>query len=107
MNDADFNSQFLSNAKSLFFETLSPKNHGQVSFGKKGYQDSVLVLFVATPPNSNTDIQTGKQISSPLSSKRKDFATKLHSSFGVTYQKICDVVMKRRALKSKNDCSFW
>ena len=56
MNDADFNSQFLSNAKSLFFETLSPKNHGQVSFDKKDYHDSVLASFTATPPNNTIDI---------------------------------------------------
>ena len=28
LNDADFNSQCLSNAELLFYETLSPKNHG-------------------------------------------------------------------------------
>ena len=26
--------------------------------------------------------------------------------FGVTYQNICNVGMKRRALKAKDDCSF-
>ena len=43
LNDAEFYSQCLSNAKHLFSETLSPKNHGQVSFDKKGDQDAVLV----------------------------------------------------------------
>ena len=75
MNDADFNSQFLSNAKSLFFETLSPKNHGQVSFDKKGDQDAVLVQFTATPPDITTAYHTGKQISSVSLFKGKDFAT--------------------------------
>ena len=35
INDADFNSQCLSNAKRLYSETLSPKKHGQLSFDKK------------------------------------------------------------------------
>ena len=42
LNDADFNSYWLSNEKRLYSETLSPKNHGQVSFDKIGYQDEVL-----------------------------------------------------------------
>ena len=35
MNDEGFNSLFISNTKCLFSETVSPKNHGQVSFDKK------------------------------------------------------------------------
>ena len=35
------------------------------------------------------------------------FSTKLRSSFGVTYSKICDVGIKRRALKEKQYCLFW
>ena len=59
LSDANFNSRCLSNAKSLFSETLSPKQHGQVSFDKKGYQDAVLVSLNETPPD------TGEQISPP------------------------------------------
>ena len=102
-----FNSQSLSNVKRLLYETSSPKKHGQVSFDKKGYQDAVLFSFTATPPTITTVIHTGEQISSPFSSKRKGFDTKLCSSFGVTYWKVCDVGMKRRALKAKQNCSFW
>ena len=63
MNDADFNSWYLSNAKHLFSKTLSPKNHGEVSFDKKGYQDAVLVSFTEIPPTITTYIHTrGKNI---------------------------------------------
>ena len=79
MNETDFNSECLSNAKRLFYETLSPKNHGQVIFDKKGYQNAVLVSFTATLPAISTATHTGEQICSPLSSKSKYFATKLHS----------------------------
>ena len=34
MNDKYFNSQCLSNEKRLYSKTLSPKNHGHVSFDK-------------------------------------------------------------------------
>ena len=88
LNNADFNSKWLSNAKSLFSETLSPKKHDHVSFDKEGYHDAVLVLFTATPPNITTDIHTGEQISYPLSIKRKAFDAKLGSSFHIFYQKI-------------------
>ena len=82
----------------MFFpETLSPKNHGQVSFDKRGYLDAVLVSFTATPPEINTPT---------FSSKRKGFAIKLRSSFVVTYRKISDVGMKLRSLKDKDYCSF-
>ena len=43
LNDADFNFNCLSNIERLFSETLSPKKYSQVSYGKKGYQDAVLV----------------------------------------------------------------
>ena len=59
LNDADFNSYSLSNAKRLFYETLSPKKHGQVSFDKKGYQDIILVSFTASPPKITTAIHKG------------------------------------------------
>ena len=48
-----------------------------------------------------------RKISSPYSSKREGSSAKLHSEFGVTYLKIHDVWMKRRALKAKEDFSFW
>ena len=64
-NYSDFNSRCLSNAESLFYETLPPKNHSQVSFDKKGYQDAVLVLFTATPPAINTANHTGGGMSYP------------------------------------------
>ena len=35
LNDEGFNSLFIPNKKCLFSETVSPKNHGQVSFDKK------------------------------------------------------------------------
>ena len=34
MKYSSFNSQYISNAKRLFYETLSPKKHGQVSYKK-------------------------------------------------------------------------
>ena len=63
---------------------LSPKNHGQVIFDKKGYHDAVLVSFTETPPNITTTIHTREQTPSTSSSRRKDFPTKSHLSFGVT-----------------------
>ena len=73
MNDEDFNSQCLFNAKNLFSETLSPKKYGQISFDKKGYQYAVLVSFNKTPPDFSTATKTGEQISSASSSNRKGF----------------------------------
>ena len=64
MNGADLNSQCISNAKRLFYETLPPKNHGKVSFVKKVYHDAVLVLFTATPTEITTDTNTGGKICS-------------------------------------------
>ena len=102
-----FGSQCLSNAKHLFSETLSPKNHSQVSFDKQGYQYEVLVSFNSTPHNMTAATHTGYQISLPWSIERNVFARQLRSLFGVNYHKIHDVGMKRRALKVKYDCSFW
>ena len=107
MNDAYFNSHYLPNTKHLFSETVSPKNPCQVSFDKKGDQNEVLVSFTATPLNINTDIYTVEQISSPLSRNSKTFDTKLRSLFGVTYRKIRGIIIIRRALKARYDCSFW
>ena len=59
LNDAQFNLQCLSNVKCLFYETLSPKNHGRVSFDNKCYQDAVLVAFTATPSDATTATYTG------------------------------------------------
>ena len=73
LNYSDFNSQCLSNVKHSFSEMLSPKNHSQVSFDKKGYQDTVLVSFTATTPAITTNIHNGKHISFPSSMNRKDF----------------------------------
>ena len=92
--------------KNTFSETLLPKNHGQVSFDQKGYCGTVLFSFTAPPPAITTATHIGEQLSSPNSIKRKGFVTKLCSSFSVTYQEICDVEMKRWALKSEKDCSF-
>ena len=80
--------------KPLFAETLSPKNHVQVSFDNKCYQYAVQVSFTATLPTVTTHIHTGKKMSSLASSKKRRFATKLFSSFGFTYQKISDFEMK-------------
>ena len=44
--------------------------------------------------------ETWKEKYSPFSSKRKGFVTKLFSTFVATYRKVCDVGMKRRALKA-------
>ena len=59
INDADFNSQCLSYSKRFFYENLSPKNHSQVSFEIKVYQDSVLVSFASALPNITTAIHAG------------------------------------------------
>ena len=79
MKDADFNLQCVSNSKHLFYETISLKNHGQVCLDRKCYQGSLLVLFIETTPASTTATYTFKQISSPQSNVKKDFATKLLS----------------------------
>ena len=107
LDDTYFNSKCLSDGKTLLSETLSSKRHGQVSFDKRWYQDEILVSFTAKYRKITIAINTGKQISSLLSSKRKVFDTELHSSVGVTYRKFFDFVMKLRALKSKDDCSCW
>ena len=73
----------------------------------KNYQDAVLVSCTVRPYNITTAIYTEEKIYSPYSDKRKGFATKLSSSFGVYYRNVFDVGMKWRALKSKDDCSFW
>ena len=91
----------------IIFWNLITKTSRSSIFWQKGYQDSILVSFTATPPSITAATHNGEQIFSPLSSKRKGFATKLCSSFGVTYQKMRHVGMKRRALKSKQDYSFW
>ena len=101
-----FDSQCLSNAKRLFSWTLSQKRHVQASF-KKGHQDVVLVPFTVTTPSITKAINTRYQISSPFSSEKNVFTTKLCSSFGITHRKNSDVGMKKRALKAKQDCSFW
>ena len=59
LNDANFNSQCLSNAKCLFYETLSPKKHGKVIFDKKGYQYAVLFSFTAITPVITTATHRG------------------------------------------------
>ena len=64
-------------------------------------------MFTVTTPAITASNHAREKISSPLSSKRRGFATKLRSLFGVTYQKSCDFGMKRRELKAKEDCSFW
>ena len=79
MNVVYFNPKCLSNENILLYQTLSPKKHRQVIFDKIGYQYKVLVSITATSPNITTDIHAGEQIYSPLSSKRKCFATKSRS----------------------------
>ena len=100
------NSFCLSNAKRLSSKTFSPKNHGQVNFNKKDYQDEFLVLLIEAPLGITTATPNGKQIYSPFSSKSNAFSKKLHSSFGVTYHKINDAGMKQKTLKANDDCSF-
>ena len=80
---------------------LSSKNHSQVIFDKKGYQDTVLLSFTATPLAIVAATRFKEIIYSLLSSKRKGFATRLCSSFVVTYWKISDVEIKGRAMKAK------
>ena len=63
--------------------------------------------FTATLPAITASTHTGKQISTPSTNKRKVFATRLRSSFVVTYRKLFDVGMKRQVLKAKQGCSFW
>ena len=70
MNGANFNLQCLSNANILFYEILSPKHHGQVSFDKKGYQDTVLVSFTATRPDITTATHAAGKIYYTSSIKR-------------------------------------
>ena len=99
LNDADFSSLCLSNAKHLFSEILSPKKHGQVRSGKTFSQDAVPVSSTATPPNITLYIYTGEQIYSPLSIKRKGFLTKLCSYFGVSYRKFVMLELNGRHWK--------
>ena len=74
---------------------------------KNGYQDAVLVSFTATPPDITTANHTGKEIFSPSLIKRKGFAKKISSPFGVTYRIIRGVGIKRQVLNAKYDRSFW
>ena len=73
----------------------------------KKKQDSDPVSLTDTPADITTATNAEEQISHLSSSKRKRFATKLRTSFGVSYRKISDVGMKQRALKPKQDCLFW
>ena len=79
----------------LFSETVSPKNHGQVCLYIKGYKDKLLVSFTATTPYITTATHRGEKISSISSKLRKVFATKLQSSFCVSYRRVLDVVMQK------------
>ena len=60
INDAYFNAQCLSNAQRLFSEILSPKKRWSM-FWQRGYQDSVLVSFIATPPAMTTATHSGEK----------------------------------------------
>ena len=53
-----------------FYETVSPKNHGQVCMDRKFYQDALLVSFTANPPSITTANHTDEKISFPLSKLR-------------------------------------
>ena len=86
MNDSGFNSRLISNAKRLFSETVSPKTHVQIFLDKKCYHRALIFSFTATPPYITTATHIWEQIYSPSSNMRNCFATKLFSSFGVTYQ---------------------
>ena len=88
-------------------ESLSSKKHVQISFDKIGYYDSLLVLFATTPPSIYIDAHTGEDISYPLIKVRNYLSTTLHYPFVVSHHKICDVGPKLRALKAKQDSSFW
>ena len=101
MKDSGFNFKGITNAKCLFSETVSPKNHGQVCLDGKVYQDTLLVSFNSTSSEINTSTHTGEQISSLPQNVRNIFPTKLRSSFGVLYRRINHVGMKLRALKAK------
>ena len=61
LKDEDFNSHCLSNGESLFYEMLSPKNHGQVSFDKKIYQNAVLFSCTESPLTIITANHTGEK----------------------------------------------
>ena len=45
-----------------FFETVSPKNHGQVCMDRKGYQGKLLVLFTENIPTINTSTEKYEKI---------------------------------------------
>ena len=98
---------FISNTKRLFFETVSPKKHGKVYLNRKGYQDALFVSFTATPYNITTYMYTGVNLYSTSSNVRNGFATRLCSSFGVSYQINLNVGMKWRALKARQVFLFW
>ena len=75
----NFNLQCISNEKCLFSETLSPKNHGRVSFDKKGHHDEILASFSVTTTAITTPNHTGERIYSTSSNTRKCFSIKLRS----------------------------
>ena len=107
LNDADFNSWCLSNANNLFSKILSPKKHSQVNFDKlrsPGFSPSF--IYCNTAYHYHIYSHWGTNILS-IVNEEEMFSTKLLSSFGVSYQKIRDVRIKRKALKSIDDRSFW
>ena len=59
MKYSSFNSQYISNAKRLFYETLSPKKHGQVCLDRKDYYDALPVSFTANTPDITTATHIG------------------------------------------------
>ena len=88
-------------SQGLFSETVSTKNHGQVFLEERCYQEAFIVSLNENPPVITTDNHIWTQISFLLSNVIKGFATKLRLLFGVSYQIICDVLMKQQALKDK------
>ena len=79
--DADFNSQCIYNAKRLFYETVSPKNHDRLCLVWKDYQDALLVWSNETPPAIDTDTHAGEKSTSSTFSH--GFVKKLRLSFVV------------------------
>ena len=91
--------------KNIYMLKQYHQNHGQICLGRKGYQNSLLVLLDANTLGFITDTHRGEKYS-PLSSLRTVSATNLQRLFGFSYQKNRNVGMKLQALKAKERLFF-
>ena len=91
---AEFHLKCISNEKRLFSEIVPPKKH------------ALLVSFTATLPAITTATHTGENSLLHIEIYGRVIPQSCSHNFVCSYRKICDVGMKRRAMKAKEDRFF-